>query len=81
METLARLTAYSVTTIGRVLQLTTPDLHPGATVMLIGSVNSPATRAALLRQRELGYRVTWLYMGGGEPPRIPGVRVVPVGRG
>ncbi len=81
METLARLTAYSVTTIGRVLQLTTPDLHPGATLMLIGSVNSQATRAALLRQRELGYRVSWLYMGDGEAPRVPGVRVIPAGRG
>ncbi|NNJ10788.1 DUF58 domain-containing protein [Chloroflexales bacterium ZM16-3] len=76
METLARLTAYSVTTIGRVLQLTTPNLHPGTTVMLIGSVNSQATRAALLRQRELGYRVSWLYMGDGETPHVPGVRVI-----
>ncbi|MBX0327525.1 DUF58 domain-containing protein [Oscillochloris sp. ZM17-4] len=81
METLARLTAYSVTTISRVLMITTPDLHPGTTVMLIGAVNSEATRAALLRQRELGYRVSWLYMGDGEPPRIPGVRVIRAPRG
>jgi uncharacterized repeat protein (TIGR01451 family) len=76
METLARLTAYSVTTIGRVLQLTAPDLHPGTTIMLIGSVNTEATRAALLRQRELGYQVSWLFMGPGEAPHIPGVRVI-----
>lgn len=76
METLARLTAYSVTTIGRVLQLTVPDLRPGTTIMLIGSVNTEATRAALLRQRELGYQISWLFMGPGEAPRVPGVRVI-----
>jgi uncharacterized protein (DUF58 family) len=81
METLARLTAYSVTTISRVLKLTTPELHPGTTIMLIGSVDSGATRAALLRQHELGYRVSWLYMGHGEQPSIPGVRVIPAGMG
>jgi uncharacterized protein (DUF58 family) len=76
METLARLTAYSVTTIGRVIQLTGPELNPGTTIMLIGSVKTEAIRAALLRQRELGYRVAWLYMGDGEAPAVPGVRVI-----
>ena len=75
METLARLTAYSVTPIARLIGLTGPELHPGSTILLIGCVNSEAVRAALLRQRELGYRVAWLYMGEGEPPRVPGVRV------
>jgi uncharacterized protein (DUF58 family) len=75
METLARLSAYSVTTIGRLLQLTAPDLHPGSTILLIGAVNSEPTRAALLRQRTLGHQVAWLYLGEGQPPQVPGVRV------
>ncbi|GAB4440970.1 MAG: DUF58 domain-containing protein [Chloroflexi bacterium OHK40] len=75
METLARLSAYSVTTIGRVLMLTASELHPGTTLLLISSVNSEATRASLLRLRGLGYRVVWLYLGPGLPPSVPGVTV------
>ncbi len=75
METLARLTTYSVTTIARLLQLSAGELHPGATVLLIGSVNTEGTRAALLRLREFGYQVVWLYMGAGEAPKVPGVTV------
>ncbi|NTV65064.1 MAG: DUF58 domain-containing protein, partial [Oscillochloris sp.] len=77
MQTLARLTPYSVTTIGRVIQITTPDLQPGTTILLISAVNRETTRAALLRQRQLGYQIVWLYLGNDEPPRVPGVRVVP----
>ncbi|NJN16744.1 MAG: DUF58 domain-containing protein [Oscillochloris sp.] len=76
METLARLTAYSVTTIARLLNTTGPELQPGTTILLISCVNSEATRAALLRQRELGFRATWLYMGDDERPQVPGVRVI-----
>lgn len=75
METLARLTSYSVTTIARLLRLTAPELQPGTTVLLVGAVNSEAVRAALLQLRELGHRVTWLYMGVGERPQVPGVTV------
>lgn len=75
METLARLTVYSVTTIGRLLMLTATELRPGTTVLLVGSVNSEPTRAALMRMRELGHQVSWLFMGAGEPPQVPGVRV------
>lgn len=75
METLARLTAYSVTPIGRLLSLTVPELNPGATLLLVGCVNSAPIRAAILSQRERGHRVVWLYMGAGEPPRLPGVLV------
>jgi uncharacterized protein (DUF58 family) len=75
METLARLTAYSITTIGRLLSITAAELHPGTTALLIGAINSEATRAGVLRMRELGYQVVWLYMGEGETPRVPGVTV------
>jgi uncharacterized protein (DUF58 family) len=75
METLARLTAYSITTIGRLLTLTAGELNPGTTILLIGAVNSDATKAALLRMRELGYRVVWLYMGDGETPQVPGITI------
>lgn len=75
METLARLTAYSVTTIARLLRLNAAELHPGATVLLVGSVTSEATRAALLHLRQLGYQVVWLYMGAGAAPQVPGVTV------
>ncbi len=74
LATLARLTAYSVTPISRLLQLTAHDLAPGSTVLLISCVNSESRRAALLRLRELGYRVAWLAMGD-EIPQVPGVRV------
>lgn len=75
METLARLTAYSVTTMARLLRLSAGELHPGATVLLVGSVNSEPVRAALLRLRGLGHQVVWLYMGRGEAPGVPGVTV------
>lgn len=75
METLARLTAYSVTPISRLLRLSASELHPGATVLLISAVNSAANRAALLRLRDPGYQVAWLYMGQGAPPKLPRVQV------
>lgn len=74
LETLARLTAYSVTPISRLLQFTAHDLAPGSTVLLISCVNSAGRRAALLRLRELGYKTAWLAMGD-EAPQVPGVRV------
>jgi uncharacterized protein (DUF58 family) len=74
LETLARLTAYSITPIHRLLQLTAPELNPGSTIMLISCVNSAKRRAALLRLRELGYRVVWVAMGA-DAPHVPGVRV------
>lgn len=75
METLARLTAYSVTTMAHLLRASAAELHPGATVLLVGSVNNTPIRAALLRMRALAYQVVWLYMGQGELPRVPGVIV------
>lgn len=74
METLARLTAYSVLPGARLLRLITPELHPGATIVLIGAVASDPIRAALLRLRELGFRVVWLFCGDRPPPAIPGVQ-------
>lgn len=74
LETLARLTAYSVMPISRLLQFTAHDLAPGSTVLLISCVNSSRRRAVLLRLRELGYKVAWLAMGD-EAPQVPGVRV------
>lgn len=75
METLARLSAYSVTTMARLLRLSTGELQPGTTLLLVGAVDSQATRAALLRLRGHGHQVTWLYMGEGAPPHLPGVAV------
>jgi uncharacterized protein (DUF58 family) len=74
LETLARLTAYSVTPISRLLNLTAHDLPPGSTVLLISCVDTTGRRAALLRLRELGYRVAWLAMGD-VAPQVPGVRM------
>ena len=73
METLARLTSYSVLPMARLLRSRAVDLPPGATLLLVGSVNSEPIRAALLRQREQGRQVAWLYMGDGPNPSIPGV--------
>ncbi len=75
METLARLTAYSVLPGARLLRLIAPELHPGATIVLIGAVASDAVRAALLRLRELGFRVVWLFCGQMPPPTVPGVQI------
>jgi hypothetical protein len=75
METLARLTPYSVTPIARLLRTTTADLPWGATVLLISAIAPEGTRAALLRQRESGRNVAWLYLGEEKPPVVPGVLV------
>lgn len=75
LETLARLTAYSVTPIARLMRLTAHHLPPGATLLLISSVGSERTRAALLRERERGRQVVWLYTGGEVAPAVPGIMV------
>jgi uncharacterized protein (DUF58 family) len=75
METLARLTPYSVTSIARVLQASAGDVPWGATILLISAVPAEATRAALLRLREAGRTIVWLFLGEGPPPEVPGVLV------
>ena len=75
METLARLTPYSVTPIARLLRVAATDLPWGATLLLISAIAPEGTRAALLRQREHGRDVAWLYLGEDPPPTVPGVLV------
>jgi uncharacterized protein (DUF58 family) len=75
METLARLTPYSVTPMARLLRATAADLPWGATLLLISAIAPEGTRAALLRQRERGRDVAWLYLGEDQPPAVPGVLV------
>jgi uncharacterized protein (DUF58 family) len=75
METLARLTPISITPMARMLRLATGALPWGATLLLISSIASEGTRAALLRQREHGRNVVWLYLGEDKPPHLPGVPV------
>ena len=75
METLARLTPYSVTPMARLLRTTTADLPWGATLLLISVIAPEGTRAALLRQHERGRNVAWLYLGEDKPPVVPGVLV------
>ncbi len=75
METLARLTHYSVTPMARLLRTTTSDLPWGATLLLLSVIQPEETRAALLRQRESGRSVAWLYLGDEDPPVVPGVLV------
>jgi uncharacterized protein (DUF58 family) len=75
METLARLTPYSITSMARLLALTTGDLPWGATLLLLSATATEATRAALARVRERGRNVAWLYLGTDAPPAVPGVFV------
>jgi uncharacterized protein (DUF58 family) len=75
METLARLTPYSVTPMARLLRVAAADLAWGATLLLISAIAPEGTRAALLRQREHGRDVAWLYLGEDAPPVVPGVLV------
>jgi uncharacterized protein (DUF58 family) len=75
METLARLTAISITPMARLLRVATGGLPWGATLLLISSIAPESTRAALLQQRERGRTVAWLYLGDDAPPRVPGVLV------
>ena len=75
METLARLTPISITPIARVLHVSASDLPWGATLLLISAIAPESTRAALLRQRERGHNVAWLYLGEDTPPALPGVLV------
>jgi uncharacterized repeat protein (TIGR01451 family) len=74
METLARLTPISITPMARLLRATSGSLPWGATLLLISAIASDSTRAALLRQRERGRDVAWLFLGDG-PPQAPGVLV------
>jgi uncharacterized protein (DUF58 family) len=75
METLARLTHYSVTPMARLLRTTASTLPWGATILLLSGIAPEGTRAALLRQREAGRSVAWLYLGEDAPPTVPGVLV------
>ena len=75
METLARLTPYSITPMARMLYVGVGNLPWGATLLLISSVAPSATRAVLMRQREHGRNVVWLYLGEDEAPVVPGVLV------
>lgn len=75
METLARLTHYSVTPMARLLRTTAATLPWGATLLLLSGIAPESTRAALLRQREAGRSVAWLYLGEDSPPTVPGVLV------
>jgi uncharacterized protein (DUF58 family) len=75
METLARLTPISITPMARLLRAATGSLPWGATLLLISAIAPDSTRAALLRQRERGRDVAWLFLGDGQPPRVPGVLV------
>jgi uncharacterized protein (DUF58 family) len=75
METLARLTPYSVVPMARLLRTATADLPWGATLLLLSGIAPESTRAALLRQRERGRDVAWLYLGEDDPPSVPGVLV------
>jgi uncharacterized protein (DUF58 family) len=75
METLARLTPISITPIARVLRLATGSLPWGATALLISAIAPEGTRAALMRQREHGRTVAWLYLGEDRPPQVPGLLV------
>jgi uncharacterized protein (DUF58 family) len=75
METLARLTAISITPMSRLLHVSAGSLPWGATLLLISAIAPEPTRAALLRQRERGRNVAWLYLGDDQPPQAPGVLV------
>ncbi len=75
METLARLTPYSVAPMALLLRTAAGDLPWGATLLLLSAIAPESTRAALLRQRERGRDVAWLYLGEDDPPRVPGVLV------
>ena len=70
METLARLTPYSVAPMARLLRTTAGDLPWGATLLLLSAIAPESTRAALLRQRERGRDVAWLYLVKN-PPHHP----------
>jgi uncharacterized protein (DUF58 family) len=75
METLARLTPISITPMARLLRATAGALPWGATLLLISAIAPDSTRAALLRQRERGRDVAWLFLGDGPAPRASGVLV------
>jgi uncharacterized protein (DUF58 family) len=75
METLARLTPISITPMARLLRATAGALPWGATLLLISAIAPDSTRAALLRQRERGRYVAWLFLGDGPAPQANGVLV------
>lgn len=75
MDTLARLTPISVTSIAHVLRVSSGDVPWGTTLLLLSGIAPAATCAALARLSGRGRSVAWLYLGDGPPPRMPGVLV------
>lgn len=74
-DALARLVTYSVLPMSRLLHQEARTLPWGATVLLISAIAPDATRTALLRIRDGGHPVIWLYLGDDPPPDVPGVQV------
>lgn len=75
METLARLTPYSVTQAARVLRMAAADLRGGTILLLISSIQPRTSVAEMARLRERGRSVAWLYLGEDAPPNLPGVTI------
>lgn len=75
MDTLARLTPYSVTQAARVLRMAAADLPWGATILLLSAIQPESSRAELARLRERGRAVAWVYLGEDAAPVLAGVPV------
>lgn len=75
LESLGKLTPYSVLPLANLLQRLGPSLDWGATIVLINAVDSEPLRAVLVRLTRRGRRVVWLYPGTKPPTRLPGVEV------
>jgi uncharacterized protein (DUF58 family) len=74
LETLAVLRPYSMMPMGRLLRNLSSVLFPSVTVLLISVVASEATQAALLRLRQAGYPIHWIFLGTSAPV-LPGVSI------
>ncbi len=73
MDTLARLTPISITPIGAAAARFRRGSALGRDAAAGQRDQARGTRAALLRLRERGRNVAWLYLGDDQPPQVPGV--------
>lgn len=74
LETLASLKPYSFVSMARLLRTAATTVSAGSTIVLISAIGSAATQDSLLRLRQRGHAVFWLFLGK-HAPQLPGVTV------
>lgn len=75
MATLARLKPYAATSMARLLRDAVHDLSWNTSLLLVSAIAPEKTCAALTYLHSKGRHVSWLYLGSGTTPKLPGITV------